>query len=195
MLCFLRCSGEVGGCGFARFDSDDKVERAGEDAREEADTGVEVPGQFALASGCDEIDHLAGDEAIDLEEASARNPIAPVADLLDEAVCSPDCLLFRSKACCRGEGSGSGEFGKECGEGGAELGEASVRRSRVRIVIWRDFSSPEAWNSTSAVDWSQRWIRSLLSASLRRLSAARRRSGAEIGHSTMGRESRLARRL
>jgi len=64
-------------------------EGAGEDAAEEADAGVEVPCECAGAGdvvvGGDEVDGGVDEEAVDLEEAAAGDPVRFVGYFVGQA--------------------------------------------------------------------------------------------------------------
>jgi len=85
----FECGGEVGGGYVAGLDGGDLCEAAGEDAGEEADAGEEVPCDVAGARRCvvprDEIDERGDEEAVDLEEAAAGDPVRLVAYFVVEA--------------------------------------------------------------------------------------------------------------
>ena len=70
---------EVGDGGGVGFDGGDLGEAAGEDAGEEADAGEEIPGEGAGAGlvgvVADEFDEGFEEEAVDLEEAAAGDPV------------------------------------------------------------------------------------------------------------------------
>src|ERR1035437_3596199 len=68
--------GERGGGGFGDLDCGDLREAAGQHAGEEADASVEVPCQLAGAVRCDQREEFGQQEAVDLEEGSAWNPVS-----------------------------------------------------------------------------------------------------------------------
>ena len=84
--------GEVGqsdgGC-FRALNCYDMLKGFGERAREEAYAGEEIPGECAGAVGGDDLDERFDEEAVDLEEGTAADPVFAFSDCVAEAGGAP----------------------------------------------------------------------------------------------------------